>query len=51
MSAQLLKIKIPAGPAHLLARHEAHQLYGLLPADVVMITFLPVESSTFLAAA
>ena len=51
VNAQLLKIKIPAVPAYLLARHEAHQLYGLLPADVVMITFLPVESSAFLARA
>lgn len=34
VNAQLLKIIIPAGPAHLLVRQEAHHLYGLLPADV-----------------
>ena len=34
VNAPLLKIIFLAGPAHLLVRHEAHQLYGLLPADV-----------------
>ena len=34
VNAQLLKITIPAGAAHLLARHEARQLCGLLSADV-----------------